>query len=170
LCRVGGEVIVVTDFGILLGVVDIIDHVAGIIAAMGLAGGVDICMASASTVAAAAVGGSAATTAAAAASTAVAAMRGSSRRGSRTVVCWLVLVTYTIGSAICWGATATSGFMVSSESDFVVDSHEVGVLGKPGDDFTCAVLLGLACYRGDRHKALPRVSVHLVGDLIKSLI
>jgi hypothetical protein len=148
--------------------VDIIDHVAGIIAAMGLAGGVDICMASASTVAAAAVGGSATTTAAAAAPTAVAAMRGSSRRGSRTVVCWLVLVTYTIGSAICWGAT--SGFVVSSESDSVVDSHEVGVLGKPGDDFTCAVLLGLACYRGDRHKALPRVSVHLVGDLIKSLI
>jgi hypothetical protein len=54
--------------------------------------------------------------------------------------------------------------------DPVVDPHEVGVFSKLGDDFTCVVPLGLPCYRGDRHKALLRSSVHPVGDLIQSLI
>jgi hypothetical protein len=76
-----------------------------------------------------------------------------------------------VASAICWGAAATSGFVVSSGSDSVVDPHEVGVLNKLGDDFSCVVPLGLSCYRGDRPEALLRGGVHPVGDnLIQSLI
>jgi hypothetical protein len=62
---------------------------------------------------------------------------------------------------------------VSSEGrylgDFVVNSHEVGVLRELGDDFTRAYTLSLTCYRSDRHEALFRGSVHLAGDLIKGL-
>jgi hypothetical protein len=60
--------------------------------------------------------------------------------------------------------------VVSSGSDSVVDSHEVVILSKLGDDFAYAVPLGLPCYRGDRHEALLRGGVHPVGDLIWSLI
>jgi hypothetical protein len=151
--------------------------VAGIIATMSVASGMAVRGTSASVVAAAtsssaaAMGGTAATAAVAATTpAAVVPMRGSSHRGSRVVGCWLVFSMDTIASAICWGAAATSGFVVSSGSDFVVDPHEVGVLGKLGDDFTCAVSLGLSCYHGDRHKAFLRGRVHLVGDLIQSLI
>jgi hypothetical protein len=62
---------------------------------------------------------------------------------------------------------------VSSEgrhlSDSVVDSHEVGVLRELGDDFSRAHPLSLTCYRGDRHEALFRGSVHLTFDLVKFL-
>jgi hypothetical protein len=54
-------------------------------------------------------------------------------------------------------------------SDSVVNPHEVGVLCKLGDDFTCAYPLGLTCYRGDRHEALFGGSVHPVGDLVEGL-
>jgi hypothetical protein len=54
-------------------------------------------------------------------------------------------------------------------SDSVVDSHEVGVLRKLGDDFTRMHSLSLTCYRGNRHEALFRGSVHPVLDLIKCL-
>jgi hypothetical protein len=54
-------------------------------------------------------------------------------------------------------------------SDSVVDSHEVGVLRKLGDDFTYTHSLSLTCYRGDRHEARFRGSVHPIFDLIKCL-
>jgi hypothetical protein len=52
-------------------------------------------------------------------------------------------------------------------SDSVVDSHEVGVLRELGDDFSCVHPLSLTCYRGDRHEALFKSSVHPVFDLAK---
>jgi hypothetical protein len=52
-------------------------------------------------------------------------------------------------------------------SDSVVDSHEVGVLRELGDYFSRAHPLSLTCYRGDRHEALFRGSVHPVFDLVK---
>jgi hypothetical protein len=54
-------------------------------------------------------------------------------------------------------------------SDSVVDSHEVGVLRELGDDFSHAHPLSLMCYRGDRHEALFRSSVHPAFDLVKCL-
>jgi hypothetical protein len=54
-------------------------------------------------------------------------------------------------------------------SDSVVDSHEVGVLRKLGDDFTRAHPLSLTCYSGGRHEALFGGGVHPVGDLVESL-
>jgi hypothetical protein len=54
-------------------------------------------------------------------------------------------------------------------SDSVVNTHEVGVLRELGDDFTRAYPLSLTCYRGDRHEALFRGSVHPAGDLIEGL-
>jgi hypothetical protein len=52
-------------------------------------------------------------------------------------------------------------------SDSVVDSHEVGVLRELGDDFSRVHPLSLTCYRGDRHEALFKSSVHPVFDLAK---
>jgi hypothetical protein len=75
-----------------------------------------------------------------------------------------------VAPAICWGAAATSGFVVRRRSDSVVDSHEVGILGEFGDDFACAVSLSLSFYCGDRHEALLGSSMHPAGDLIQSLI
>jgi hypothetical protein len=54
-------------------------------------------------------------------------------------------------------------------SDSVVDSHEVGVLRDLGDDFSRAHPLSLMCYRGDRHEALFRGSMHPAFDLVKRL-
>jgi hypothetical protein len=54
-------------------------------------------------------------------------------------------------------------------SDFVVDSHEVGILRELGDDFSHAHPLSLTCYRGDRHDALFRGSMHPTFDLVKCL-
>jgi hypothetical protein len=54
-------------------------------------------------------------------------------------------------------------------SDSIVDSHEVGVLRELGDDFSRAHSLSLTCYRGDRHEALFRGSMHLAFDLVKRL-
>jgi hypothetical protein len=82
-----------------------------------------------------------------------------------------VFTVDTVASVLC--RAVTSGFVVSSRcylDNPVVDPHEVGVFSKLGDDFTCAVSLGLSCYRGDRHKALFRGSVYPVGDLSQSLI
>jgi hypothetical protein len=52
-------------------------------------------------------------------------------------------------------------------SDSIVDSHEVGVLRELGGDFSRVYPLSLTCYRGDRHEALFRSSVHPVFDLVK---
>jgi hypothetical protein len=54
-------------------------------------------------------------------------------------------------------------------SDFVVDSHEVGVLRELGDDFSRTHPLSLTCYRSDRHEALFWDGVHPIFDLVKSL-
>jgi hypothetical protein len=76
-CRVGGEAVAVADFSSLLGATNLVDPVAGIIAAVSVAGGVAVRVASASAVAATAssfaavVGG--ATAAAALAAAALAA-------------------------------------------------------------------------------------------------
>jgi hypothetical protein len=62
---------------------------------------------------------------------------------------------------------------VSSEgrhlSDSVVDSHELGVLRELGDDFSRVHPLSPTCYRGDRHEALFRGSMHPAFDLVKLL-
>jgi hypothetical protein len=52
-------------------------------------------------------------------------------------------------------------------SDSVVDSHEVSVIRKLGDDFPRAHPLSLTCYRGDRHEALLWGSVHPTFDLVE---
>jgi hypothetical protein len=52
-------------------------------------------------------------------------------------------------------------------SDLGVDSHEVGVFRELGDDFSRADLLGLTCYRSDRHEALLWGSVYPALDLVE---
>jgi hypothetical protein len=52
-------------------------------------------------------------------------------------------------------------------SDSVVDSHEVGILRELGDEFSRAHSLSLMCYRGDRHEALFRSSVHPASNLVE---
>jgi hypothetical protein len=64
------------------------------------------------------------------------------------------------------GFTTSEGWHLS---DSVVDSHEVGVLRELGDDFSRAHPLSLTCYRGDRHEALFRGSMHPSFDLVKRL-
>jgi hypothetical protein len=54
-------------------------------------------------------------------------------------------------------------------SDSVVNSHEVGILRELGDDFSHAHPLSLTCYRGDRHQALFRGSMHPAFDLVKCI-
>jgi hypothetical protein len=54
-------------------------------------------------------------------------------------------------------------------SDSVVDSQEVGILRELGDDFSRVHPLSLTCYRGDRHEALFRGSMHPSFDLVKCL-
>jgi hypothetical protein len=54
-------------------------------------------------------------------------------------------------------------------SDPVVNSHEVSVFCKLGDDFSCTHHLSLACDRCDRHEALLRGSVYPTLDLVESL-
>jgi hypothetical protein len=71
------------------------------------------------------------------------------RRGSKEVGCWLVFATDAVASTTRWGVAATSGLVVSSGGDIVVDLHEVGVFSKLGDDFACAVSLSLSCHRCD---------------------
>jgi hypothetical protein len=87
----------------------------------------------------AAEGRTVATAAPAATPTTVATMRGSSRRGSRAIECWFVFATDAVASAIYCGATATSGFVVCSGSDSIINPHVVGVVSKLGDDFACVV-------------------------------
>jgi hypothetical protein len=81
----------------------------------------------------------------------------------------------TVASVVSWTATCSLVVvgLASSDgghlSDFVVNSHEVGVLRKLGDDFSRVHPLSLTCYRSDRHKALLWGSVHPVFDLVESL-
>jgi hypothetical protein len=52
--------------------------------------------------------------------------------------------------------------------DPVVDSHEVGIFSKLGDDLPSANALSLTCDRCDRHEALLRVSVYSALDRLES--
>jgi hypothetical protein len=54
-------------------------------------------------------------------------------------------------------------------SDYVVDSHEVGVLRVLGDDFSRTHPLSLTCYHSDIHEALFWGSMHPAFDLVKRL-
>jgi hypothetical protein len=54
-------------------------------------------------------------------------------------------------------------------SEYVVDSHKVGVLRELGDDFSRAHPLSLTCYRGDGHEALFRGSMHPAFNLVERL-
>jgi hypothetical protein len=62
------------------------------------------------------------------------------------------------------GFTSSEGRYMS---DSVVDSHDVGILRELGDEFSCAHPLSLMCYRGDRHEAVFRSSVHPAFDLVE---
>jgi hypothetical protein len=67
---------------------------------------------------------------------------------------------------------ATCGYVVTVPnggrlSDPVVDSHEVGVFCKLGDDLSRAHPLGLTCYRSDRHEALLWGGVYSALDLVE---
>jgi hypothetical protein len=67
---------------------------------------------------------------------------------------------------------ATYGFVVAVPaggglSDHVVDSHEVGVFCKLGDDLSRAHPLGLTCYHGDRNEALLWGSVYPALDWVE---
>jgi hypothetical protein len=67
---------------------------------------------------------------------------------------------------------ATCGFVVAVPgggrlSDPIVDSHEVSVFCKLGDDRSRAHPLGLTCYRGDRNVALLWGSVYPALDLVE---
>jgi hypothetical protein len=59
--------------------------------------------------------------------------------------------------------------MVSGGGDSIVDPHEVGVLSKLVDEFSCVVPLSYSCYHSDRHEALLGGGVYPVFDLIQSL-
>jgi hypothetical protein len=52
--------------------------------------------------------------------------------------------------------------------DPVVDSHEVGIFSKLGDDLPSVDALSLTCDRCDRHEALPRGSVYSALDRLES--
>jgi hypothetical protein len=67
---------------------------------------------------------------------------------------------------------ATCGFVVFGGgrlSDHVVNSHEVSVFCKLGDDFSGAHPPRLACDRCDQHEALLWGGVYSTLDLVKSL-
>jgi hypothetical protein len=87
---------------------------------------------------------------------AVASLRGSSDVCTSTVGLGRYLGSSTVTAEV---RAATCGFVVAVPgggrlSDPVVDSHEVSVFCKLGDDLSRAHPLGLTCYRGDRHEAL----------------
>jgi hypothetical protein len=76
-------------------------------------------------------------------------------------------VTTEVGAATCGFVFAVpDGGQLSHP---VVDSHEVSVFCKLGDDFSCAHPLGLVCDHCDRHEALLRGSVYPTLDLVESL-
>jgi hypothetical protein len=52
--------------------------------------------------------------------------------------------------------------------DPIVDSHEVGIFSKLGDDLPSANALSLECNRCDRHEALLRGSVYSALDRLES--
>jgi hypothetical protein len=76
----------------------------------------------------------------------------------------------TVVAEVC---AATCSFVVAVPGggrlgDPVVDSHEVSVFCKLGDDFSGTYPLGLACDRYDRHEALLRGGVYPALDCFES--
>jgi hypothetical protein len=102
---------------------------------------------------------------------AVATLRGSAGRCTSTVGIGQQLGSSTVTTEI---RAATCGFVVAVPgggrvSNPVVNSHEVSVFCKLGDDFSCTHPLSLACDHCDRHEALLRGSVYPTLDLVESL-
>jgi hypothetical protein len=62
-----------------------------------------------------------------------------------------------------------SRFLAGAADDPVVNSHEVSVFCKLGDNFSGAHPLSLACDRCDRHEALLWGGVYSTLDLVESL-
>jgi hypothetical protein len=100
---------------------------------------------------------------------AVASLRGSVGVCTSTVGLRRQLSSSTVKAEV---STATCSFVVAVPGggrlgDPVVDSHEVGVFCKLGDDFSSAYPLSLACDRCDRHEALLRGGVYPALDLFE---
>jgi hypothetical protein len=100
---------------------------------------------------------------------AVASLRGSVGVCTSTVGLGRQLGLSTVTAEV---RAVTCGFVVAVPgggrlSDPVVDSHEVSVFCKLGDDLSRAHPLGLTCYRGDRHEALLWGSVYPALDLVE---
>jgi hypothetical protein len=101
----------------------------------------------------------------------VASLRGSTGRCTSTVGVGQQIGSSTITTEV---RATTCGFVVAVPgggrlSDPTINSHEVSVFCKLGDDFSSAHPLSLACNRYDRHEALLRGSVYPTLDLVKSL-
>jgi hypothetical protein len=100
---------------------------------------------------------------------AVAALRGSAGHCASTVGIGRQLSSGTVTTEV---RTATCCFVVVVPdrrwlSDPGVDSHEVGVFCKFGDDLSRVHPLVLTCYRSDRHEALLWGSVYPALDLVE---
>jgi hypothetical protein len=98
---------------------------------------------------------------------AVATLRGSTGRCTSTVGIGRQLSSSTVTTEV---RAATCGFVPGGGrlSDPAVDSHELSVFSKLGDDFSSAHPLSLACDRYDRHEALLRGGVYPALDLVES--
>jgi hypothetical protein len=106
-------------------------------------------------------------TVAASSRSAVSTLRGSTGRCTGTVGIGRQLSSSTVTTEVC---AATCGFVPGEGrlSDPAVDSHEVSVFCKLGNDFSSAHPLSLACDRCDRHEALLRGGVYPSLDLVES--
>jgi hypothetical protein len=98
---------------------------------------------------------------------AVATLKGSTGRCTSTVGIGRQLISSMVTTEV---RAATCGFVPGGGrlSDPAVDSHEVSIFCKLGDDFSSAHPLSLACDRCDRHEALLRCGVYPVVDLVES--
>jgi hypothetical protein len=182
----GGEAVIVSCGGGLLPP-QFFNLLAGIEAILGGSGGMAIRVASAAAIApatgpsvgpmvgASAVAASAARVAmrddltiATSSCSAVTTLRGSAGRCTSTVGIGWQLGSSTVTTEV---RAATCNFVVPGGgrlSDPVVNSHEVSVFCKLGNDFSCTHPLSLACDRCDRHEALLRGSVYPTLDLVES--
>jgi hypothetical protein len=100
---------------------------------------------------------------------AIASLRGSAGVCTSTVGLGWQLGSSTVAAEV---RAATCSFVVAIPSgrqlgDPVVDSHEVSVFCKLGDDFSSMYPLSLACDRCDRHEALLRGGVYPALDLFE---
>jgi hypothetical protein len=82
------------------------------------------------------------------------------------------LSSSTVGTV---ASTATCSLVVTLPGggrlvDPVVDSHEVGIFSKLGDDLSSADALSLTCDRCDRHEALLSGSVYSALDRLESFL